>query len=194
MCQMIGGLSVDGFWWRCHLITRLLYWIQSLQWDDCSGARGRIHIFPTSVYFSFPEEHFLRSRRNSADYISSTATFQWVGGSHTWAGRKRPKHWDPRSDLRCLHPSSSTKAHSLLLVAWWLLVATSMTSAWPSRNSLEDLKQASSVPQPLSPVFCHLTFFWPIPFLVSGGIKQPEEILCSARNMPLRLWLGVGTK
>lgn len=74
----------------------------SLQWGNCSGPRSRSHIFLTCLYFSLPEGHFLRSQRNSADYISSTATFQGVGGSPTWAGRRRPEHRALRSDLGCL--------------------------------------------------------------------------------------------
>lgn len=59
------------------------------------------HIFPTCFVFSLPKGAFLRSRRNSADYISSMATFQGVGVSHL--GRQE-KGQSPglRSQLGCL--------------------------------------------------------------------------------------------
>ena len=42
--------------------------------------KSRSHIFPTCLYFSLPKGHFLRSQRNSADYICSMATFQGLPG------------------------------------------------------------------------------------------------------------------
>lgn len=59
------------------------------------------HFFPACLDFSLPKGHFLGSQRNSADCISRWATFQGVGGSHTWADRDVEQH-APRSDGRYL--------------------------------------------------------------------------------------------
>ena len=75
--------------------------------------KSRSHIFPTCLYFSLPKGHFLRSQRNSADYICSMATFQGVGVSHTWVGRRRP---EPGTEVtaRVSAPPSSMKARPAL--------------------------------------------------------------------------------
>lgn len=136
-----------------------------------------IHMFPTCWCFSLSKGHFLRSQRNSADYISSIATFQGVGGSHTWAERRGPEHWALRLDLRCLSFPDGTEAQGLLPAAWWRFHEPA-TSAWPSPKMAWRPKQASSLTPLLLPSLLP-SIFWPS-LLVSA-------ILWSAWDMPLRL-------
>lgn len=141
---------------------------------------SRIHMFPTCLYFSLSKGHFLRSQRNSADYISSIAAFQGVGGSHTWAERRGPEHWALQSDLRCLSSPDSTEAQGLLPTARWRFHEPA-TSAWPSPEMAWRPKQASSpapTPSPQSSAIHLLTippYFWN--YLISMGCAS-QIALC----------------
>lgn len=124
---------------------------RSLTMEQLFSHRNKIRIFPACLYFSLPKGHFLRSQRNSADYISSTAAFQGVGGSHTWAGRRR---WSTElggqiSGICPPHPPAAQKLKSsgLFPVAWWRFQKPT-PSAWPSPDMGWTLSKCLPWPTP----------------------------------------------
>lgn len=93
--------------WTATLPHRLIIMGQ-LFWHKKQDSHGP-NLF---AFFPLSQEHFLRSQRNSADYISSLATFQGVGGSHTWAAGEGQS-----TELGCL-PSPSSRSSGPTPRSW----------------------------------------------------------------------------
>lgn len=145
---------------------------RSLQWSNCSATETGFAF--SQPVCTFPSQRGISWEVRGILLITSPARphSRGVGGSHTWAGKRRPEHWAQRSDLGCLPtpPPTTTKAQELRPVPHGLVKVSKTHSLCLtfSRDGL-NTKQASSLVHAFSLDFCHL---FGLPFLVFGISDQ----------------------